>query len=144
MKFLGEIKEEIETRNYKVYVLEGDQLPTEICSLPNGLLCLTYIDSVKIYDQYINLIKTVEKINNKDIAPNGIASNKRNELYISDLNKHCIYMMDFNLNLIKSFGKKGACENEFDNPSDICCKDDYLYVCDHLNERIQILSLDFE
>ncbi len=79
-------------------MLEGDQLPTEICLLPYGRLCLTYIDSLKIYDQYIYLIKTVEKINNKDIAPNGIAFNKRNELYISDLNKHCFYMMDFNLN----------------------------------------------
>ena len=29
-------------------------------------------------------------------------------------------------------------------PHDLCCKDDYLYICDRNNRRIQILTLDFE
>ncbi len=47
--------------------------------------------------------------------------------------------MDSNLNLIKSFDKIE--KNYFIVP---WCKEDHLYVCDDLNKRIQILSINFE
>jgi hypothetical protein len=137
------MKERIENKNFKSYQFEPGH-PPDICLLPNDYFCFACTYSVKIYNQNFKLMKNVNKINNKDMYAIGIAFNRRNELYISDCEQNCIYMMDFNLNYIKSFGKKGKGNDRFDFPEGLCCKNDRLYVCDYLNYRIQILSLDFE
>jgi sugar lactone lactonase YvrE len=137
------MKKRIETKNYKAFRVEV--WPSDIYLLPNGHFCLTNEKNVLIYDQRFNVMKKINKINNMIICPASISFNKKNELYISDYKENCIHKMDFNLNLIKSFGgTKGKGNNQFYFPDGLSCKEDLLYVCDLRNERIQILSLDFE
>jgi hypothetical protein len=140
------MKQRIDNKDYEIIKFTGPP-PLEICLLPSDCFCFVYSDSIEVYDQRFNILKTVCMINNTAISPRGIAFSKRNELYISDtpyMNDHSIHMMDFNLNLIKSFGKSGKDNREFYFPIGLVCKNDRLYVCDNGNQRIQILSLDLE
>jgi hypothetical protein len=135
------MKKRIEMNKYKTITLRSS-LIEDICLLPNGYFCFVSASALRIYDQTFNLYSTV--INDNDIEPKGIAFNNRNELYISDSKHNCIYMMDFKLNSIKTFGTVGEGNDQFNRPFGLYCKEDLLYVCDHSNKRIQILSLDLE
>ena len=48
------------------------------------------------------------------------------------------------MNQLKQFGSYGIGNNQSNVPLGLCCHGDYLYICDHSNRRIQILTLDFE
>ena len=52
--------------------------------------------------------------------------------------------MDNELNLIKTFGSAGDGMDQLIGPRTICCQNDYLFVSDRFNKRIQILTLDLE
>jgi hypothetical protein len=96
-----------------------------------------------LYDENFNLLKTVDKINEVSFLPVGIASYDKH-LYITDKLNNCIIMLDFEFNKIKSIGSLGAYFNQFNKPSGICCKNGILYICDHVNQRIQIYNKDLE
>jgi hypothetical protein len=154
--------ERVENENYKSFKL--DIAPSlDLCLLPNGHFCYAAFYSITIYDQSFNIVNRVNRINEEEnklffdinsnefedddpsqIHLNGVAFNKRNEIYVSDSIHDCILMMDFNLNLIKSFGTTGEENDQFRLPYGLCCKNDRLYVCDFHNTRIQIFSLDIE
>ena len=64
--------------------------------------------------------------------------------YITDCLNHRILITDFQLNFIKSVGSKGTENNQLDQPFDLCQLNNYLYVCDANNRRIQVLNNDLE
>ena len=64
--------------------------------------------------------------------------------YMSVGVKNCIIWFDLNLNQLKQFGLFGTGNNQLYWPLGLCCHGDYLYICDERNDRIQILTLDFE
>ena len=106
--------------------------------MPNGNLVRGTNDSVKLCDENLKEIKSV--------STGGwscCALNRRNEIYVSVYKKHCIISFDLNLNKLKQFGSLGASNNSLNYPRGLCCHGDYLYICDYLNKRIQILTLDF-
>jgi hypothetical protein len=96
-----------------------------------------------LYDENFSLIKRVDKINEVSLIPVGIASYEKH-LYITDKQNNCIIMLDFEFNKIKTIGSLGAYFNQFNKPSGICCKNGILYICDHVNQRIQIYNKDLE
>jgi hypothetical protein len=111
----------------------------DICILPNGRILSTNVESVIIFDKNFKVIK---KINLR--LPIGCAFNDKNEIYVSDFNNHCIHVMNFDLEKIKSFGSLGSGTYQLKNPFSICFKNDFLYVCDCGNLRIQIFDVNFK
>ena len=64
-------------------------------------------------------------------------------IYAAESLKNRIVKMDLNGKVIKSTGRKGDGPGEFDYPNGMrLSKDDKLYVCDTLNNRIQIFRKD--
>ena len=125
--------------NAKFELIEVDGPPTSLISLPNGNLVCSTTGLVKLLDENLKEMKS--------FSTGGLsflALNCRNEIYVSVNNKHFIILFDLNLNKLKQFGSKGAGNNKFKYPRGLCCHGDYLYICDHNNSRIQILTLDFE
>ena len=96
--------------------------------------------SVTLFDESFNQLKKVD-IEGSAI---GCAIHKDNGIYITPSGKNCIYLMDNELNIIKTFGSFGDRMDQFQYPSTICCQNDYLFVSDRFNERIQILTLDLK
>ena len=125
--------------NAKFELIEVDGQPTSLISLPNGNLVCGTTDSVKLLDENLKEIKSV--------TTGGwgfCAFNRRNEIYVTVDYKNCIILFDLNLNQLKQFGSNGVGNNQLNCPFGLCCRGDYLYICDCNNKRIQILSLDFE
>ncbi len=117
----------------------------DACVMPNNRLLASNHQSISILDERFNIIKEIEKMDGNFIESYGVAfNNKKNCIYVSCYHSHCIYMLDLDLNKIKSFGSHGSNNNNLDCPSGICLNDDYLYVCDTLNFRIQILNSDLQ
>ena len=113
--------------------------PLSLISLPNGNFVCGTDDSVKLLDENFKEIKSV-----LTVRQNYCALNHRKEIYVSDHYKSCIILFDSNLNQLKQFGSQGAGNNQFNHPQGLCCHEDYFYICDCNNKRIQILTLDFE
>ena len=92
------------------------------------------------------MIKKIEQINGLSILKiSEIAINEeKRELYILEQLEHRITITDFELNFIKYFGSKGNGDNQFNYPSSICFKYQFLYVCDSYNKRIQKFNQNLE
>ena len=67
-----------------------------------------------------------------------------NYIYITDRDKHCLHLMDLNLNIIRSFGSIGSGNQNFKYPLSICIENNLLYVTDCKNKRIQVFNNNFE
>ena len=125
--------------NGKFELIQVAGYPESWISLPNGNLVCCTDDSVILLDEYLKEIKSV--------STGGYSCctlNHRNEIYVSVGLKHCIISFDLNLNQLKQFGSNDAGNNQLNYPRGLCCHGDYLYICDYWNNRIQILTLDFE
>lgn len=118
--------------------------PVDICVLSDGNLLSLNFDqaNLTVYDKDFNLIKTIDKANNIQLKPSGVASDDEQRIYITNLYDHSVIMFDTQLNFIKSYGSFGANKNQLNYPNGICYSNNHVYVCDCNNERVQILTSD--
>ena len=72
--------------------------------------------------------------------PWGVAVNGQNEIAVSDIGKHKIYVFSSNGTHIKSFGEKDNEHGELNRPSGIAFHDDNIIVSEQLNHRVQVVS----
>ena len=121
--------------NGKFELIEVAGRPVSLISLPKGNLVCGTCDSVRLLDETFKEVSTG--------AFSFCDFNHKNEIYVSVSLKHCIILFDLNLNQLKRFGSEGTGIDQFNAPAGLSCHGDYLYVCDCINNRIQILTLDF-
>jgi DNA-binding beta-propeller fold protein YncE len=76
----------------------------------------------------------------------GLAYDKKNKrLLAAEANGHRIHEFDAEGKLIRSFGKRGVGDGEFNFPADVATdKDGNIYVTDSMNFRIQIFDENFK
>ena len=141
---------EIDVRNFlkngKTEYIYLDACIDHMASLPNDQIIATIVynrhfdfrknlTELRLYDQNFNLIKKVDKINKNNLSIRGIAVNREKEvLYMTDGVSKRILVIDFELNYIS------ASEHKFFDPFGTCFKNDFLYVCDYLLNRIKIFD----
>ena len=133
-----EIKWGIKNLTHLETVLENVN-PAAIHSLPNGKILLINSNIVSILDENFNIIKS------KQITGVvGCALNNENEIYLVDSINSCIYRVDSNLEINMKLGSYGHGEYLFKNPKAIFWVNEYLYVNDDGNFRIQIFNRDLK
>ena len=113
--------------------------PQEISVLPNNYIVSANVGSLVIYDEDFKKIKSIQMA-----LPSGIAFNFQNDLFVSERKNSLIFKMDFYLDIKREFGSPGFNNDQLQRPCSLVCKDNFLYVCDYGNDRIQVLSYDFE
>lgn len=119
----------------------------DMCVLSNNYLLVSFVTYLSLYDQNMQFIRKIDKINNKTFRSGGITSNNEdNYIYLSDDEyMHRVIMTDLEFNQLKMCGNKyGHNEHQFAHPGGICYYNNYLYVCDYSNHRIQILTKNLE
>ena len=77
--------------------------------------------------------------------PTGICISQ-DKVFVSQYRGHCINMYELKGKLIKSVGSKGNGEAQFNKPLDLGVSDrnNNIYVCDCVNQRIQILTQELK
>jgi hypothetical protein len=138
-------------QKYKIYkinqVFRRSELETQIeknllsskvnsCNImPNGNVLCGGSNSLIELDVNLQIIKNIPF--NRKIH---CTLNHRNEIYVSV--GHKIILFDINFKELKQFGIRSRGNDGFFAPSHLRCDDEYLYVCDSLNHRVQILTFD--
>ena len=112
--------------------------PLEINRLSNECFISSNYGSVTLFD------KSFRQLKKADISASGCAIHNQTDIYVTDYASGCIYLLDNELNLQKTFGSKGDRMDQLYYPTTICCQNKYLFVSDKVNERIQILTLDLQ
>ena len=133
----SKIKEILLNGNFETIPIKENLV--SLIDLPNGNLVCGTDESVILFSENLENIKSFSTGGSSYCA-----INRRNEIYVSVCGQHCIYLFDLNLNQLKKFGRNGTADNQLNGPEGVCCHEDFLYICDYSNVRIQILTLDFE
>ena len=83
--------------------------------------------------------------NEKMNEPRGICIT-HNKVLVTQFSGHCITMYELEGKLIKSVGSKGSGEAQFNCPHGLAVSDrtNNVYVCDNVNNRIQIFTEDLK
>lgn len=81
------------------------------------------------------------------IRPQNMIVDKQDRIWVVDACNHRIQVFDAtgdSAELVKVIGQPGIAPGEFRYPYDLLIADDYLYVCEFGNHRVQKLTLDGE
>ena len=115
--------------------------PLHSCNLPNKTLLVSSDSShcFKMINSDLKIIKTIDKINNESFTPRYITTDGRNKIFFTAL-KSRIIKTDLDFKFIKQFGSKGTGNENLDKPCGICYFEEFIYVCDYNNQRIQKLN----
>lgn len=121
-------------------VVEIDVKPCEISVLPNEHLISVNYDqkSLTLYDKDLNLVKTIDKINNQPLDSAYITTDGDNKIYITNFKAKSIIVTDLNFNQLKYL-------NTSYKPYGICWNNNgYLYVCGYDTRCIHKLNTELE
>ena len=137
---MDEIKKAIQIGDFEPINAHGN--PYEIRRLSNEFFLTSNLNSIQLFDS-----RTFTPLRWRKVNAKGCAVYNDKNIYISDSYKNCISLINFDGNKefskeIKSFGSQGSDDEQLNNPSTIFCENEYLYVSDNKNKRIQILTLD--
>ncbi|OGF09669.1 MAG: hypothetical protein A2509_09625 [Candidatus Edwardsbacteria bacterium RIFOXYD12_FULL_50_11] len=72
--------------------------------------------------------------------PKGIAVDESGNIWVTDCYQSKIKKYDGQGNYISAIGQHGNKAGEFNQPTGIVIKDNYIYVTDHLNNRVQVFN----
>lgn len=130
----------------KFEIIDLKYKPNDLCILSDDQLLIANSEtkSLYVYDGNFNLIKTINKIDNKPFTPLRLTTNNQNFIYITDNERHQVLMVDYLFNKIKIIGSKGNKFNQFSSPDGIYYKAENVFVCDKENKRIQKFSYDLQ
>ena len=103
--------------------------PIDFCILPNeNILFANYFSSkdLTLYDQNFIFIKNITKINDYEIRPFSLETNKKDRIYINNFCK-TIIMTDLDFNYLNEFGSNA---NEIIGAFFMLFHNQILYICD--------------
>jgi hypothetical protein len=155
--------DEIDFKNYVNLELDPSVAPCDFCALDDNHLLLTNYKERKLvlFDKNLKQIKKINKIETNDgidetvnerIDTENLGSvcidinETRDFIYISDYNNHKVFKCDLNYKFVKVTEGQTETNSKFKHPFGIAFHQDFIYVCDCSNKRIQKLnanSLDF-
>ncbi len=128
-----------------VRVIRGIKYPKYMAFNSSEELIVTeHGGDVLVFDKKGEQIRSISKSKHGFGRIHGVAVDKEDNIYMSDWNKHCVYKFNKRGDLLKRFGRNGSGPKELDNPQGIAVAGDQVFVCDRLNNRVQVLTTELE
>jgi hypothetical protein len=135
----GEFQEIKNKLEYENFMILQNSFIFDLCILPNDCILATTHDSLRIYNE--NFQEIMKKEFYQGYANGCELSPKKFKIYISNHHDGCIDVYDLSINKQNSIGSEGKGNKQFYGIGQITCYKSYLYVCDQLNRRIQVLEI---
>ena len=117
-----------------------DHMPYDVCVLNNKHLIVVHDDCLSLYNEFFNLVRSIDEIDFKKFTPASIACNDENQLYISDWKENRIIMTDMEFTKLKVYGEN----NELSRPWSLSFNTGVLYACDFNNKSLKLFDKDLE
>jgi hypothetical protein len=111
-----------------------------LCVLFNEILCVSFSKENKLglYDKEFQLLKIIDNIGEtKFNNPRGVATNNIDKIVICDAYNSRIVLTDPDFSSSECIGRLGDGPYEFNAPYDAFFHENFIYVCDCKNDRIQ-------
>ena len=127
-----------------VRVLEGLYCPYKLTFNSKQQLVVGEWDGKKVvvFAKDGNRIQTIECERMRGAA--GVAVDDDDSIYVTDGSSESVFKFSKEGKLVKVVGQKGAQPGEFSTPISVKIINDKLYICDHHNNRVQILNRDMQ
>ena len=135
------LTERIENEFFQV--LDKNILVNDLCMLPDNKILAASCNQHKmiLYDKNFEIIKEIDKIDDKVFSPLSLATDNDEKIYICDSFNQKILMTDLHFNLIGQYGRYGKNEEESVRyPNGMCYYEHVLYISDRGNNRILKLT----
>ena len=101
----------------------------------NIYVCDSGNNRIAVFDQFGSLLFYFgEEVLSE---PEGISVNSLGEVFVADTGGHGVMIFDEKGNLLRRIGAKGTAGGFFQTPRDVAANDDFLYVLDSGNSRVQ-------
>ena len=97
---------------------------------------------VTVFDKGGEKVQTVT--HKKILKPNGVALDKEDNIYVSDVGNNSLFKFSKEGKLVKVVERRGTQPGDFDDLSMIKIIDDQVYVCDRGNRRFQVMNTKLE
>jgi hypothetical protein len=114
----------------------------DFCILPNGNLLFSNFftsTSLALYDENFVFIKSIKRLNNKDVRAFSIETNSIDRVYIND-NGENILMTDLEFNYLGEYNQYNA--DKLKTAYYMLFHNELLYICDYNDNSILILNSD--
>ena len=125
-----------------VRVISGMKEPHCVAFNSAGELLVTISEGeVIVFDKQGKKLRTIKLTFQK---PFGIAVDKDDTIFVSDIDGHCVYKLDKDGNQLEVIGREGSGNGDFQCPRSVAIVGEHVFVCDYDNERIQVFSRELE
>ena len=123
-----------------VRVLENIALPWGIALNSYGDILVTEngADRVAVIDGFGKTVRTIGSGQLRN--PTGLAVDSSDNVYVAS--EHSLLKFTQSGELVKTVGMRGNKYGEFDCPMGVCIHHEQVYLCDLLNERVQVFDLN--
>lgn len=142
---LAEIEILFEQEINSTDIMDGGFGPLGIAVTSNRIFVtmISLNSSILILDHSFNLLRIISEVNGDKFQPHGIEASG-NYLFVTDTLNNKVHGFDIGGNYSDSFGREGTQSGRFDQPLDIAMNEEFLYVADYGNDRVQIFYHDGE
>ena len=147
---LGGVKDTSQVRNYDDGSYIASFVPQQVGEVKlsvfvNGehITGSPYSVMVRDYTSVNKLSKIVNNDGNMG-QPWGVAFGNNGMWAVTDCTNHCVYIFDGEDQLIRKFGSYGSGNGQFNCPEGVAFDNDYLFVADSWNDRVQMFTIDGE
>ena len=108
------------------------------------MIVTEYDGDVVVFDKQWKKVQTIKRSVHGFNTIAGIAVDYKDNLYISDCGRHCVYKLNKEGKLLKKFGNEGSGPKELNLPRGVTVVNNQLLVSDLYNGRIQVLTTELE
>ena len=122
-----------------VRVLGGLQYPCGATVNSAGEVVVTELKKIAVFDKNRKKLRDI-KLPTDDVHLNGIATDEDDNIYVTDIMRHCLVKLNKAGKVLKTVGTRGSDHGAFNDPRGVAVIGDRVFVCDSDNHRLQVFT----
>ena len=122
-----------------VRVLGGLVYPYRVAVNSAEKVLVTESKKIAVFDKKGKKLRDI-KLPTDAVDLNGIAIDKDDNIYVTDIRRHCLVKLNKAGKVLKTVGTRGSDHGAFNDPRGVAVIGDRVFVCDYNNHRLQVFT----